>query len=65
MALERDADAPAAVRDACKVLLETHAPGHDVLTLRSRRADERVLEAARDVMAHAYSIVKRHEAASE
>jgi HEPN domain-containing protein len=63
MAVERDLGVPAAVREACKVLLETHAPGHDVLTLRSRRGDERVLEAAKDVMAHAYSIVKRHEPA--
>jgi HEPN domain-containing protein len=65
MALERDALAPVAVREACRVLLETHAPGHDVLTLRSRRADERVLEAARDVMAHAYAVVKRHEPSGE
>lgn len=61
MALAEEASAPAPVREACKVLLETHAPGHDVLTLRSRRSDERVIEAAKDVMAHAYAVVKRHE----
>jgi hypothetical protein len=61
MAVERDTGVPAAVRVACKVLLETHAPGHDVLTLRSPRSNERVLEAAQTVMAHAYSVVTRHE----
>jgi HEPN domain-containing protein len=63
MALAKDAGVPEAVREACKVLLETHAPGADVLTLRSRRSDERVIEAARDVMAHAYAVVNKHEPA--
>jgi HEPN domain-containing protein len=65
VAVARDGGAPAAVRDACKVLLETHAPGADILTLRSPRSDERVLEAARDVMGHAYAVVKMHEAKQE
>jgi HEPN domain-containing protein len=60
MAAERDLTVPSAVRDACRVLLGTHAPGSDVLTLRSKRSDERMVEAARDVMAHAYAIVARH-----
>jgi len=59
MALSNDASAPAAVREACKVLLETHAPGVDIVPLRSPRSDERVIEAARDVMAHAYFLVNR------
>jgi HEPN domain-containing protein len=61
IALAADKSAPQAVRDACNVLLETHAPGHDILTLRSPRSNERVIESARDVMAHAYAVVKRHE----
>ena len=65
MAVERDAVAPAAVREACRVLLQTHAPGHDVLTLRSPRVNQGVIEAARDVMAHAYAVVKRHEPPGE
>jgi len=59
MALSNDASAPSQVRDACKVLLETHATGADIVTLRSPRSDERVLEAARDVMAHAYFLANR------
>jgi hypothetical protein len=60
-ALAADTVVPDAVRSACKVLLETHAPGSDVLSLRSRSGDARVIEAARDVMAHAYAVVKRHD----
>ena len=60
-ALARDEDAPRAVRDACVLLLESKAPGSDLLGLRSKASDARVLEAARDVMAHAYALVKRHE----
>ena len=61
LALSRDESVPEAVRKACKVLLETHAGGV-VVILRSPRSDEIVLEAARDLVAHAYAVVKRHEA---
>lgn len=61
MALSRDESVPEAVRKACKVLLETHAGGV-VVILRSPRSDEIVLEAARDLVAHAYAVVKRNEA---
>jgi len=59
-ALAKDATAPEAVRAACKVLLETHPPSSDILSLRSKAGDARVIAAARDVMAHAYVLVKRH-----
>ncbi|WP_394821191.1 hypothetical protein [Pendulispora albinea] len=64
-ALSRERDVPEAVRAACQVLLENPsrgAPGGQVITLRTARSDERALEAARDVMAHAYAVVKRHAA---
>lgn len=62
VALARDDRAPARVREACKILGETPLPGAGKLvTLRTTSADERVLEAARDVIAHAYAVVKRHE----
>ncbi len=48
---------PEAVRAACKVLLETLPPSHDLLSLRSKAGDAKVIDAARDVMAHAYAIV--------
>jgi hypothetical protein len=58
-ALATDASVPEAVRAACRVLLDTRPPSHDVLSLRSKAGDTKVLEAARDVMAHAYAVVKR------
>lgn len=60
-ALAKDDGVPSAVREACAVLLETKPPGGDVLGLRTKRGDARVIEAAKDVMAHAYAKVKRHE----
>jgi HEPN domain-containing protein len=60
-ALTKDESVPARVREACTELLTSRAPGVDILRLRSPRSDERLLDAARDVMAHAYAIIKRHE----
>ena len=57
--LARDASAPAPVQAACKVLLELPPSTSDLIPLRTARSDERVLEAARDVMAHAYAVVHR------
>jgi hypothetical protein len=60
-ALARDARVPAAVRDACRALLDARPPGGDVIQLRSPRAHVQVVEAARDVIAHAWAVVRRHE----
>ena len=60
-ALARDTTVPEAVRDAARTLVEARAPGTSVIGLRSRAGDERILEAARDVMAHAYARVVHHE----
>jgi hypothetical protein len=59
-ALSVDAQVPAAVRDACNVLLEARPPNPHLLILRVPRSNERTLEAARDVMAHALAVVIRH-----
>ncbi len=61
LALKGDASEllPERVREACAVLLETPLPGGELVALRKSGADEKVLEAARDVIAHAYAIVKR------
>ncbi len=61
-ALAKEEKIPEAVRAACKVLLETRSPvpRSDLLSLRSKGGDAKVLEATRDVMAHAYAVVKRH-----
>jgi HEPN domain-containing protein len=60
-ALSRDESVPERVREASAVLVSSRPPGADILRLRSPRSDERLLEATRDVMAHAYAVVKRHE----
>jgi HEPN domain-containing protein len=64
-ALAQDTTIPERVRDACKELLEARPPSSDILTLRTRRSDDKLLDAARDVMAHAYAVVKRHESEHE
>lgn len=55
-------DANARVAEAAKTLVDTPLPGGEVVALRTAKADERVLEAARDLIAHAYALVKRAEA---
>ena len=58
-ALAADETAPEAVRAACKLLLEAPAPGAVLVGLRTKSLDDKVLDAARDVMAHAYALVNR------
>jgi len=61
LALRRDeaVATPARVREACAILVETPLPGGELVAIRTSTANERVLEAARDVIAHAYAMVKR------
>jgi HEPN domain-containing protein len=62
MALSRDARVPDRVRDACRELTEGAPPAASrLVTLRTASSENRVLEAARDVIAHAYAVVTRHE----
>jgi hypothetical protein len=56
------ADPNARVAAAATTLVDTPLPGGEVVALRTAKADERILEAARDLIAHAYAIVKRAEA---
>jgi HEPN domain-containing protein len=61
-ALARDEEVPERVREAAKMLHEAQAPqAGGLVALRTPSGEERVLEAARDVIAHAYAVVKRHE----
>lgn len=64
-ALVVDAGAPDAVRASAKLLHEAVVSNVEIVVLRPPKADQRVLEAARDVMAHAYALVVRHEAHTE
>lgn len=63
-ALARDASVPERVREACRELTGASAPAGGaakLITLRTSTQEHRILEAARDVIAHAYAVVKRHE----
>jgi hypothetical protein len=60
-ALARDEAAPDPVRKACNTLLEAQPPGSGVVPLRTPSMEQSLLEAARDVVAHAYYLVVRHE----
>jgi hypothetical protein len=60
-ALKGEAGVPEAVRAASKLLYDAIVPGGNVVVLRSKDQDARVLEAARDVIAHAYAVVARYE----
>jgi hypothetical protein len=64
-ALSVDEGVPDAVRSACATVLGAKPPSGDVVVLRTPRAYDAVLEAARDVIAHAWAVVKRHEAKKE
>jgi hypothetical protein len=60
-ALAVDTSAPEAVRAACRAVLDAKPPSSGMVSLRTRRAHAFELEGARDVVAHAWSVVKRHE----
>jgi hypothetical protein len=60
-ALARDERVPEAVRSACSAILEARPPEGDVVSLRTPRGHMAVIEAARNVIAHAWTVVKRHE----
>jgi len=61
-ALSVDADVPEAVRAACRAVLHAGSAG-EVVVLRTPRTGEPELEAARDVIAHAWTVVRRHDKA--
>lgn len=60
-ALALDAQVPEAVRAACKAVLDASGPSHDVVRLRTPRSSEEVVEAAHDVIAHAWATVRKHD----
>ncbi|MBX3228193.1 MAG: hypothetical protein KIT84_26790 [Labilithrix sp.] len=62
LALKADPTAPARVREAAATLVDTPLPGGELVALRTSNADARVIEAARDVVAHAYAVVIKGQA---
>jgi len=59
VALGRDESAPATVREAARHLAESPLPGGDFVVLRTTASNDRALDAAETVMAHAYALVVR------
>jgi hypothetical protein len=62
-ALAKDATVPEAVRVASRRVLDAAPPSGEVVVLRTPRAHSAVVEAARDVIAHAWVVVQRHDRA--
>ena len=61
-ALAKDASVPEAVRASAEVVLHAKPPASALATLRTKSGDTKVIDAARDVIAHALWVVKKHEA---
>jgi len=62
-ALAVDPRVPEAVRAAGRRVLDAGVPlAERLVSLRTPRTHEPVIDAARDVIAHAWAVVKRHEA---
>lgn len=55
-------DANARIAEAAKTLVDTPLAGGELVALRTASADDKVLEAAKDLVAHAYALVKRASA---
>jgi hypothetical protein len=62
-ALANDATVPEAVRIASRRVLDATPPSGEVVILRTPRAHAAVVDAARDVIAHAWVVVQRHDRA--
>ena len=60
-ALVVDARVPEAVRAAARGVLDATPPSGEIVRLRTPRAHGPVIEAARDVIAHAWAVVRRHD----
>jgi HEPN domain-containing protein len=65
LALKKSGTDPPRIQEACTILIDTPLPGGELVALRTANADEKVLEAARDVIAHAYAVVKVKTPAGE
>lgn len=60
--LAKDTTAPAAVQAAARTLLDAQAPTpSSLVVLRTSAVNERVIEAAKDVIAHSFALVNRYE----
>jgi HEPN domain-containing protein len=60
-ALAVEPQVPEAVRSAAREVLEAGVPSGGVVRLRTPRTQVAPVEAAHDVIAHAWAVVKKHE----
>ncbi|HMJ16000.1 MAG TPA: hypothetical protein VK524_31505 [Polyangiaceae bacterium] len=58
-AVSEQESAPSAVREAASLLLELKPSSGGIVQLRRRSQEQRMIEAARTVMAHAYVLAQR------
>ncbi len=61
-ALAADSSEAEAVRAACQRVLEAQPPGGDLVSLRTPRGHTSFVDAAHDVIAHAWVVVRKNEA---
>ena len=61
-ALAVDPRVPEAVRTASRRVLDAQGPATEIIRLRTPRDHAVAVDAARDVIAHAWAVAKRHEA---
>lgn len=64
-ALAVDSRVPEAVRVASRRVLDAQGPAIDVIRLRTPRDHAASVDAARDVIAHAWAVAKRNEAPAD
>jgi HEPN domain-containing protein len=64
-ALSKDERVPQAVREACRAVLRVDPKTGDVVILRTPRTYDATMDAARDVIAHAWAVVRKNEAREE
>ena len=60
-ALSRDEGVPVAVREACWAVLRLDTQTGGVVILRTPKTHAATMDAARDLIAHAWAVVKRKE----
>jgi hypothetical protein len=60
-ALAIDARVPEAVRIASRRVLDARGPSTEIIRIRTPKDHTTAIEAARDVIAHAWAVAKRHE----
>jgi len=64
-ALVLDSRVPDGVRAAARGVLDATPPSGEIVRLRTPRDHGPAIEAARDVIAHAWAVVKKHEQSDE